>query len=270
MLKTRTIAAGAVSLFLMMAALGCTKKVAVAPPPPPPKAETPQVPRPNAPVVLTFAVEPAAIERGQSATLRWNVSDATHVEIDQGIGAVAASGDRRVAPDEPVTYRLLAMGPGGVTAASATLQVNLPLPPPPPPAVAPPVTISHRLANEVHDVYFDFDRSDLRPDASSALSSDAAALKSILAEFPTFTVILEGHCDERGSAEYNLGLGDRRGTAVQAFLRDLGATDRLVVISYGKERPQCTESTEECWQKNRRVHFAPGENQLKHVRPGAE
>ena len=88
------------------------------------------------------------------------------------------------------------------------------------------------------------------------LSSDAAALKSILADFPNSTVILEGHCDERGSAEYNVALGDRRGATVRAFLSDLGLTERLLLISYGKERPQCTESNEECWQKNRRAHLS--------------
>jgi peptidoglycan-associated lipoprotein len=89
-------------------------------------------------------------------------------------------------------------------------------------------------------------------------------LKEILSDFPTHTVILEGHCDERGSAEYNLGLGDRRGSATKAFLGELGIPlDRLLVVSYGKERPQCTESSEQCWQNNRRVHFTAGEDQRK-------
>ena len=268
MIKSRKIALVA-GILLLGSSIACTKKVAVAPPPPPPKAEVPEAPQPNPPTILAFAVEPATIERGQSANLHWNVTNATRVEIDHGIGAVAASGERRVSPDDPTTYRILASGPGGEANAMATLQVNVP-PPPPPPPVAPPSTISERLANEVHDVYFDFDRSDIRPDARSALTENVAALKSIMADFPSTTVILEGHCDERGSAEYNLGLGDRRGAAVKAFLGDLGLTERLLVISYGKERPQCTESNEECWQKNRRVHFAPGEEQIKRVLHGAE
>ena len=70
-------------------------------------------------------------------------------------------------------------------------------------------------------------------------------------------VIIEGHCDERGSAEYNLGLGDRRATSAKEFLSQVGLpADRLKTISYGKERPGCTESNEACWAKNRRVHFA--------------
>ena len=269
MKTTCAIAAGAIGMILLTAAVGCQKKVAVVPPPAP-KVEQPEAPKPVPPTIVTFAVEPATIERGQSANLLWEVKDATRIEIDHGIGAVAASAQRRVAPDEATTYRILAIGPGGEASATTTLAVNLPPPPPPPPPVRPPTTISDRLSKEVQDVYFDFDRSEIRPDARAALNQNATALKSIMSEFPTTTVILEGHCDERGSAEYNLGLGDRRGATVKALLNDLGLTERLLVISYGKERPQCTESNEECWQKNRRVHFAPGEDQVKRVLHGAE
>lgn len=268
MRETRSVVVGAVGL-LLLASGACTKKVAVAPPPPPPKFEAPEPVKPAAPVVAVFAVEPATIERGQSASLRWRVLNATRVEIDRGIGAVAASGERRVSPDEPTTYLLLASGPGGEARASTTLNVNLPAPPAPK-LVAPP-TISERLSNEVQDVYFDFDRSEIRPDAREALSRNAPALKSILSDFPTTTVILEGHCDERGSAEYNLALGDRRAAAVKTYLDGLGVgTQRLLVISYGKEQAQCTESNEACWQKNRRVHFAPGEEQVRKFRDTAE
>lgn len=269
MKKTCAVAAGAIGMVLLTAAVGCQKKVAVAPPPAP-KIEAPEAPKPVPPSIAAFAVEPSTIERGQSANLRWEVRNATRVEIDHGIGVVAASAERRVTPDDATTYRIFATGPGGEASAVTTLTVNLPPPLPPPPPVTPPTTISDRLAKEVQDIYFDFDRSDLRTDALAALNQNAAALKAIMADFPSTTVILEGHCDERGSAEYNVGLGDRRGTAVKALLSDLGLTDRLLVISYGKERPQCIESTEECWQKNRRVHFAPGEDQLKRILHGAE
>ena len=269
MRETRSVVLGAVGLLLLASGAGCTKKVAVAPPPPPPKFEAPEPVKPAPPVVAVFVVEPATIERGQSASLRWRVLNATRVEIDRGIGAVAASGDRRVSPDEPTTYLLLASGPGGEASASATLKVNLPPPPAPPPAVPP--TISERLSKEVQDVYFDFDRSEIRPDARDTLSRNAPALKSILSDFPTTTVILEGHCDERGSAEYNLALGDRRAAAVKTYLNGLGiGTQNLLVISYGKEKPQCAESSEACWQMNRRVHFAPGEDQVRKFRDSAE
>jgi peptidoglycan-associated lipoprotein len=112
----------------------------------------------------------------------------------------------------------------------------------------------------VQDAYYDYDKSDIRSDARDALTRDAAALKSILSDFPNASIVMEGHCDERGSAEYNLGLGDRRASSAKEFLEQLGVpAARLRTISYGKERPQCTESNEPCWQKNRRVHFAAGQ-----------
>ena len=90
----------------------------------------------------------------------------------------------------------------------------------------------------MQDAFFDYDKSDIRADARDALTQDAAALKSILADFPNATIVVEGHCDERGSAEYNLGLGDRRASSAKDFLVQLGVpADRLKTISYGKERP---------------------------------
>jgi len=130
-------------------------------------------------------------------------------------------------------------------------------------AVTPEVprkTLAERLAGEVSDAFFDFDKSALREDTRAALTRNAQALKRILADFENTTVVMEGHCDERGSAEYNIGLGDRRGSASKEFLSQLGVdAQRLMVISYGKERPQCTESNEDCWQKNRRAHFSAGQ-----------
>jgi peptidoglycan-associated lipoprotein len=206
-------------------------------------------------------VEPSSVERGQSALLRWQVKDAADIAINQGVGTANASGSRRVSPGESTTYTLTAKGPGGSATASATLNVTLP---PPPPAVkaAPAPDLSERLSKEVQDAFFDFDKNNIRPDAQAALTKDAGALKAILSDFPNATVAIEGHCDERGSAEYNVALGDRRASAAKEFLTQLGVpADRLVKISYGKERPQCTESDETCWQKNRRVHFAPGQGQ---------
>jgi peptidoglycan-associated lipoprotein len=116
------------------------------------------------------------------------------------------------------------------------------------------------MASSVQDAFFDYDKSDVRADAQDALTRDATALKTILTDFPNATIVVEGHCDERGSAEYNLGLGDRRGSAAKDFLVQLGVpADKLKTISYGKERPQCTESNEGCWQKNRRAHFSAGQ-----------
>jgi len=190
------------------------------------------------------------------------VKDATQVEINQGIGDINASGQRRVSPHDSTTYTLVAKGPGGSVTADTTVNVSTPTPPPPPPAASPAPSLADRLSKEVQDAFFDFDKSSIRPDAQAVLSKDGAALKTIMSDFPDAKIVIEGHCDERGSAEYDLALGDRRSSTALDFLTQLGlAADRLVKISYGKERPQCTESDETCWQKNRRIHFAPADNQ---------
>ena len=251
------------ALALAMFAAGCKKKVpAPAPPAPPPPERPAPPPTPVAPTVAQFTAEPSSIQRGQTSTLRWEVSGSvTSVAINQGIGTVQSTGSNRVSPSDSTTYTLTATGPGGSNTASATVNVSAPPPPPPPPP--PPVQVvplPTRIASEVQDAYFDYDKTDIRSDAGTTLSQDAAALKAILADFPNASIVIEGHCDERGSAEYNLGLGDRRASAAKEFLQGLGVSaDRLKTISYGKERPQCTEQDESCWQKNRRVHFVAGQ-----------
>jgi peptidoglycan-associated lipoprotein len=254
MLSKRNWSVVGLGIVLALFATGCKKKVpAPAAPAPPPKQQ--EAPPPAAPVITEFIAEPSSIERGQAATLRWSVSNANQISIDQGIGTVDATGNRRVFPNNTVTYTLTANGPGGRATRSATVTVSAPAPAPPPPAVK-TVSIEDRLQREVQDAFFDYDKSTIRDDARSTLTADADALKRILNDFPSATVTIEGHCDERGSAEYNLGLGDRRSTSVKEFLVQLGVpAGRLKTISYGKERPQCTESNESCWQKNRRAHF---------------
>jgi peptidoglycan-associated lipoprotein len=252
------VALAAVGILLLNFAIGCAKKVPVAALPLVPKAEVPEAPKPPVPVIVQFGVRPDSIEQAQFATLSWEVKDATAVEIDQDIGPVGLLGQRRVSPAESTTYTLHARGPGGDAVAVARLAVGIPTSPPT--ATTPKPTFRERMQNETRDAYFDFDRSDLRLDAREILTKDSEALTSIFGEFPTATVVVEGHCDERGSAEYNLALGDRRATEAKRFLTQLGVPDgQLLGITYGKERPQCIESNEECWQLNRRVHFAAGE-----------
>jgi peptidoglycan-associated lipoprotein len=255
-MSKRTISVICLAFCLLLIATGCKKKAAPPPPPPPPAPKVEAPPPPKAPAVSEFTAEPTTIERGQSATLRWNVSDATDISIDNGVGTVSARGSRQVFPTQTTTYNLTAKGPGGEATSSATVTVTAP--PPPPPAPKPvEKSISERLSTEVQDAYFDYDKSDVREDARAVLTKDADALKAIFNDFPNATVVMEGHCDERGSAEYNLGLGERRATSAKDFLTQLGVpADRLKVISYGKERPQCTDSNEDCWQKNRRAHFS--------------
>src|SRR3989442_600114 len=123
---------------------------------------------------------------------------------------------------------------------------------PPPPVAAPQPSLDELFLKEVRDAYFDYDEADIRPDAREALSKTADFLKN----YPQIKVTIEGHCDERGSTEYNLGLGDRRASAVKQYVISLGiSADRLSTVSYGKEKPFCMEHNESCWQQNRRGHF---------------
>jgi peptidoglycan-associated lipoprotein len=257
MKRTRIALAGLATVILLLSS-GCKKKQPVSTPPPPPPP-TREAPAPKvAAVINSFTAEPSTIVRGDRATLRWSVSNATTVTIDNGIGTVQASGSQSVSPNETTTYRLTASGTGGDAVQAVSVTVTNPPPPPPPPAVA-KKSLSERL-NEVQDIYFDYDKSEVREDARATLQRDADALKALLNDFPSAVVTMEGHCDERGSAEYNLGLGDRRATSAKEFLTQVGLpADRLKTISYGKERPVCTESDESCWQKNRRVHFSGAE-----------
>lgn len=104
----------------------------------------------------------------------------------------------------------------------------------------------------MRDAFFDYDKADIRADARDALARTAEFLRS----YAQVKVVIEGHCDERGSTEYNIALGDRRAQAVRNFLVSLGIpADRMETVSYGKERPFCMASNEECWQQNRRGHF---------------
>jgi peptidoglycan-associated lipoprotein len=141
-----------------------------------------------------------------------------------------------------------------------------PPPPPPPPAVPPPapraltedeIFAQMSLADlnakrPLADVYFELDESTIKDEAKASLSANATWLK----RYTGTRINIEGHCDERGTAEYNLGLGERRANAVKSYLVELGVpADRVVIVSKGKESPFCTESNESCWQQNRRGHF---------------
>ena len=264
-MNMRTLSAAVFTATLFIAAAGCKKKVAAAPPPPPVVVTPPPAPpppKPQPPRIDTFVAEPASVERGQSSTLRWSVANATNMSIDQGVGAVQANGTRQVHLNNSTTYTLTASGAGGMDTRSVTVTVNAPPPPPPPPPAPPKVTISSTelLPREAQDVYFDYDMSDLRADAVRAATANADLLKRIFAQDSGFTVLIEGNCDERGSAEYNLGLGDRRATSLKEFYVMQGLpADRIKTISYGKEKPVCTDANEACYQKNRHDHMAAGQ-----------
>ncbi len=229
-----------VTLAAALFTFGCGKKT-VAPPPTPPPA-----PPPAATPTVTLQASPTSVNKGESATLSWNSTDATQLSIAPDVGAVTAQGSTKVTPSDTTTYTITATGPGGSASATAAVNVAAPPPPPPPPAPEPDFN------QEVRDAYFDYDKADIRPDARTALSTTADFLK----KYPSIKVVIEGHCDERGSTEYNLGLGVRRANAVKQYLESLGvAADRLNTTSFGKEKPFCRESNEACWQQNRRGHF---------------
>lgn len=221
--------------------LGACGKKATPPPPPPP-------PAPSAPTA-SISVNPSTVQAGQSASLTWQTSDATDVSID-GIGAVQPNGSQSVSPTESTTYHLTAKGSGGTQEATARLTVTPASAPPPPPTTN--VTDEQLFSQNVKDVYFDYDKSDVRGDQQSSVQADA----QFFGQHSNMNFTVEGHCDERGSTEYNLALGDQRASAVKNALTAAGVNaSRIKTISYGKEKPFCTESNEACWQQNRRGHL---------------
>jgi peptidoglycan-associated lipoprotein len=116
------------------------------------------------------------------------------------------------------------------------------------------------LLNRIQDAYFDYDKHTLRPDAENTLRADAKELADIIKQYPDFKLTVEGYCDERGSDEYNLALGDARAKQAKEYLSNLGLPgNQLATISYGKEKPVCTDHDETCWQKNRRAHITQAE-----------
>ncbi len=238
-------------LFFTLIAVGCHKTPAAAPPPPP--APAPPPPAPAAPTI-TLRAQPGTIDRGGSTTLQWDAKNATSVSISPGVGDVAATGNRSVSPTSSVTYTATAMGPGGSATDTARITVNVPAAPTAAeaPRPAPNVTIGELFNQKVKPIYFEYDKADIKPDQVSVLQGNAGWLKAN----PNVRFTIEGNCDERGSEEYNLGLGDRRANAVKEYLISQGiAANRIMTISYGEERPVCRQETEECFAMNRRAAF---------------
>lgn len=239
--RLNRIVVPAVLVVALVGVAGCRKKqVAVKAPTAPPAA-----PAPTAKITAT----PTAVTTGDKVVLSWSTTDASNISID-GIGTVAASGTKTVTPAASTSYHLVARGSGGTAEADARVTVAAP-----PPVSHPANTISEeeQFRNNVHDVFFDYDKSALRSDAQSTISKDA----SFLSSHPTMKFTIGGYCDERGSNEYNLALGQNRAETVKKALVSAGiAADRIRVISYGKEKPFCTDANDACWQQNRRGGFA--------------
>ena len=194
-----------ISLVIVLGAImllgACKKKVAPPPPPPPPPVAGP---------TASLTADPNTVDKGQSVTLTWQTTNATDVSID-GIGAVQANGSQQVTPSDSTTYRLTAKGSGGTQEATARLTVTQ-APPPPPTNTS--VSDEDLFSQNVKDVYFDYDKADVRGDQQSSIQADVQFLN----QHPNMNITVEGHCDDRGSTDYNLALGDQRASAVKNAL----------------------------------------------------
>lgn len=239
MKKNGALAAAALACFLIIT--GCHHKQSAAPPPPPPPAE--MAPAPTANITVT----PGTITPGQSVVLNWTTTNATDVSID-GIGPVPSSGTKNESPAQTTTYHLVASGDGGTADATATVTVSQPQA-----ATAPTEQLTEtEFEQNVKPVFFDYDSYSIRPDAQQTISQDAAFLQS----HPNARILIAGYCDDRGSIEYNLALGQNRANSAKSALVQAGIDgSRIRTISYGKEKQFCTEQNEACWQQNRRAQF---------------
>ncbi len=230
------------ALIALIAVSGCHKKQ------PAPAAPETAPPASAAAPTATLTATPTVVNAGDQVQLSWRTTDAGQVSID-GIGQVPTTGVKTVTPTENTTYHLTATGMGGTAEASATVTVNLP------PAHSVPstsMTAEEEFKANVQDIFYDYDTYDIRSDAQATLAKDA----SYLVSHPNIKIVLGGYCDERGSDEYNLALGQNRADAAKNALVTAGvAANRIRVVSYGKEKPFCTESNEQCWQLNRRAGF---------------
>ena len=239
----KSIFAIALLLLAMTAVSGCNKKKQ-----PLPSQEETAPPATATTPTAQLTATPTVISAGDQVQLTWHTTNASSISID-GIGDVPTVGVKTVTPTESTTYHLVARGEGGSADASASVTVNAP------PAISVPSTsmsAEEEFKARVQDIFFDYDTYDIRSDSQATLSKDA----DYLIAHSNIKIVIGGYCDERGSDEYNLVLGQNRAEAAKTALVTAGvAADRIRVISYGKEKPFCTESTEECWQLNRRDGF---------------
>lgn len=218
---------------------GCAKKQVAAKLPAPPPAP----PQPT----VTLNVYPSDINQGQSAKLTWEAQNATEVSLDP-VGTVEANGSQSVSPSESTTYHIVAKGPGGTSDATARLTVSTP----PPVATEVQPSLRDLFERNMKDAFFAYDSYQIDSETSELLASDAKFLQ----QHPDLKFQVVGHCDERGSEEYNLALGASRAEAVKQALAAQGIDgQRVATNSVGKEQPFCTDSNEECWHLNRRGHF---------------
>jgi len=245
--RTRKAFAMVATLTIIGAVTGCHKKASGVDPNslgPAPVADT-------APTA-TISAEPLAIDLGQSVVLNWRTQNATTVTID-GIGDVNLNGTQTVSPSSSTNFHLTAKGDGGATDANVRVTVRVPVAPTAPVITEGDMGSDAAFHQSVQDVFFDYDSYELRPDAAASTAQAATYLTA----HPAIKVVIGGYCDDRGSAEYNLALGENRANAAKNALVAAGVdASRIRVISYGKEKQFCTEENESCWQQNRRGQFS--------------
>ena len=226
--------------FSVLFSPACSSKapVAAAPVPPPPPSPT-----------VAIEATPETVQPGGAVVVRWKTENATSISIAP-LGVVDAAGSISVTPTESTIYRITAKGPGGVQEAEARVTVSAA-------AKEGPANEAIEAFTEEQstrlDIFFDTDDFSIRTDQFATVKNDAAFLK----EHPNLRIVVEGHCDELGSTEYNLVLGERRAMEVKSALEKSGIDPRrLRSISYGKEHPFCSEESEQCLKLNRRAHLA--------------
>ena len=176
-------------------------------------------------------------------------TNATSVSID-GIGEVPVNGTQTVSPSSSTNFHLVAKNDGGTTEANVRVTVRVPEVPAAP---ADNGGSDAEFHAHVQDIFFAYDSYDLSPQADTSISAAA----SYLTAHPGIKILIGGYCDDRGSAEYNITLGENRANAAKTALVAAGVSgDRIRVVSYGKEKQFCTEENESCWQQNRRDQFS--------------
>ena len=246
--RTSMLSRAILPLTLALAVTGCHKKTAAVPANALPPAATGPTP------TASITADPQAIDLGQSVVLNWRTSNANKVSID-GIGDVAVNGTQTVSPANSTNFHLVATGDGGITEANVRVTVRVPQVP------GGNAGTSSDLGDAgsdaafhaaVQDIFFGYDSYDLQPDSQTSIASSARYLEA----HPAIHVLIAGYCDDRGSAEYNITLGENRANSAKEALVSAGVSpDRIRVVSYGKERQFCNEDAESCYQQNRRDQF---------------
>ena len=236
------------ALLSLLTATGCHKKPKL----PPADTNAPDTTA-VAPPTASITANPVAIDLGQSVVLNWRTTNSTSVEIE-GIGQVSVNGTQTVSPANSTNFHLVAKGDGGTTEASVRVTVRVPSVPSATTTTTDDSAVTDAAFHAaVPDVFFDYDSFEVRADAETAIANAAR----YLTQHPSVKLLIGGYCDDRGSAEYNITLGENRANSAKTALVSAGVpASRIRVISYGKERQFCTEENEACWQQNRRAQFS--------------